>query len=161
MVRYWGNEWGYRTFDIYIDNDKLLTENITGKWNVSEFRNVEYPIPSSMVEGKNNIRVKFQAPASGYAGGVFYIRLLKQEVTAIHEQVKPQEKLVIQGTEKAIQVSGLKERATLNVYNLSGKLIHEFAVDPVDQCLSVDPGFYIVQLTSGNTNIATGKVIVF
>lgn len=77
MVRYWGNESGNRTFDILIDNVKLVTENLTGKWNVSEFRNVEYKIPDSMVKGKESIRVKFQAPSNGYAGGAFYIRLLR------------------------------------------------------------------------------------
>lgn len=77
MVRYWGNEGGYRTFDILIDGEKLITENVTGKWNVSEFREVEYMIPNSMVKGKTSIRVKFQAPASGTAGGAFYIWLLK------------------------------------------------------------------------------------
>jgi DUF1680 family protein len=77
MVRYWGNESGSRTFDILIDNNKLVTENITGKWNISEFRNIEYTIPDSMVEGREKIRVKFQAPSNGYAGGVFYIRLLR------------------------------------------------------------------------------------
>jgi DUF1680 family protein len=79
MVRYWGNESGNRTFDILIDNNKLVTENITGKWNVSEFRNVEYAVPDSMLEGKDQIRVKFQAPSNGYAGGVFYIRLLRSK----------------------------------------------------------------------------------
>jgi DUF1680 family protein len=81
MVRYWGNEYGNRTFDILIDDVKLVTENITGKWNVSEFKNVEYLIPDSMLTGKVNIRVKFQAPSAGYAGGAFYIRLLRQETT--------------------------------------------------------------------------------
>jgi DUF1680 family protein len=76
-VRYWGNEYGNRTFDILIDDVKLVTENITEKWNVSEFRNVEYAIPDSMVKDKDKIRVKFQAPSNGYAGGVFYIRLLR------------------------------------------------------------------------------------
>jgi DUF1680 family protein len=85
MVRYWGYETGYRTFDILIDEVKLVTENITNKWRVSDFRNVEYPIPYSMVGGKDTIRVKFQAPPSGYAGGVFYIRLLKSEATGIIE----------------------------------------------------------------------------
>jgi hypothetical protein len=43
---------------------------------------VEYEISNSMVEGKEQIRVKFQAPSSGYAGGVFYLRLLRQKNTS-------------------------------------------------------------------------------
>jgi DUF1680 family protein len=76
MVRYWGNDGENRSFDILIDDQKLATENISGKWNISDFRNVEYPISDSMVEGKKKITVKFQAPLNNTAGGVFYIRLL-------------------------------------------------------------------------------------
>lgn len=89
MVRYWGNEYGNRTFDILVDNVKLVTENISGKWNVSEFRNVEYIIPDSMVRGKDTIRVKFQAPSNGYAGGVFFIRLLRQRSTEVKQSLAP------------------------------------------------------------------------
>ena len=79
MVRYWGNTSGNRTFDILIDDIKLVTENISGKWNTSEFQNVEYVIPDSLITGKNKIRVKFQAKPNSTAGGVFYIRLLRQK----------------------------------------------------------------------------------
>ncbi|MFW6202709.1 MAG: beta-L-arabinofuranosidase domain-containing protein [Marinilabilia sp.] len=77
MVRYWGAEWGGRKFDIYIDDEKLLTEDNTDRWNQSRFFNIEYPIPKSMVQGKNKIRVKFQALPGNTAGGVYYIRLIK------------------------------------------------------------------------------------
>ncbi|MFW5753274.1 MAG: beta-L-arabinofuranosidase domain-containing protein [Marinilabiliaceae bacterium] len=77
MVRYWGAEWGGRKFDIYIDDEKLLTEDNTDRWNQSRFFNIEYPIPKSMVQGKDKIRVKFQALPGNTAGGVYYIRLIK------------------------------------------------------------------------------------
>jgi DUF1680 family protein len=77
LVRYWGAEWGNRQFDIYIDDEKLLTENNTGKWNQSKFFDVTYPIPDSMVKNKKNIRVKFQALPGNPAGPVYYIRLLR------------------------------------------------------------------------------------
>ncbi|MBN2514187.1 MAG: glycoside hydrolase family 127 protein [Sedimentisphaerales bacterium] len=84
MVRYWGNEYGNRTFDILINDEKLKTVNISGVWNVMDFKNMEYRILKSMLSGKDTIRVKFQAPSNGYAGGVFYIRLLRREgATAI------------------------------------------------------------------------------
>jgi len=81
MVRYWGDEYGNRTFTILIDDVRLVTENISGKWNISDFKNVEYGIPNSRIAGKDTIRVKFQAPSNGYAGGVFYIRLLRPKST--------------------------------------------------------------------------------
>jgi DUF1680 family protein len=77
-VRYWGFEWGRRKFDIFIDNKKLVTENNTGRWNQSAFQDVVYEIPVSMVEGKDFVRVKFQAHEGSTAGGVYYIRLLRR-----------------------------------------------------------------------------------
>ncbi|MBN1768220.1 MAG: glycoside hydrolase family 127 protein [Prolixibacteraceae bacterium] len=76
-VRYWGAEWGGRKFDIYIDDEKLLTEDNTGRWNQSRFFNIEYDIPNSMLKGKSSIRVKFQALPGNTAGAVYYVRLLK------------------------------------------------------------------------------------
>ena len=88
MVRYWGNETGNRTFDILIDEDVLKTVNISGVWNVLDFKNIEYRIPSSRLRGKDSIRVKFQARSDGYAGGVFYIRLLRKEgATGINKSI--------------------------------------------------------------------------
>ncbi|HLP37551.1 glycoside hydrolase family 127 protein [Lacibacter sp.] len=78
LVRYWGAEKGNRTFDIYVDDEKLITENINGKWNVQQFREVEYAIPASMLKGKKTIRVKFQALQEHTAGAVYDVRLVKK-----------------------------------------------------------------------------------
>lgn len=77
FVRYWGNEWGSRQFDILIDGELLASENIHGKWNKSEFVNVEYPIPNSMVEGKKSVEVRFQAKPENFAGGLYNVRILR------------------------------------------------------------------------------------
>jgi hypothetical protein len=76
FVRYWGNEGLARTFNILIDGQVLVTENIVGKWNVNDFVNVEYPIPSHMLQGKSTIAVRFQSSGVNYAGGIFYLRLV-------------------------------------------------------------------------------------
>ncbi|MEO7049391.1 MAG: beta-L-arabinofuranosidase domain-containing protein, partial [Ferruginibacter sp.] len=60
-VTYWGAEWGNRKFDIYIDDEKLITEDNTGRWNQSRLQQVEYNIPASMVKDKTKIVVKFQS----------------------------------------------------------------------------------------------------
>ncbi len=78
IVRYWGAEWGSRKFDIYIDDEKLITENNTGKWNRSKFFDVTYAIPDSMLKGKDHINVKFQALPGNTAGAVYYIRLARK-----------------------------------------------------------------------------------
>ena len=79
IVRYWGAEWGSRKFDIYIDDKKLISEDNTGRWNLSSFQDVEYTIPDTMVKGKEKIRVKFQALPRNTAGAVYYIRLAKSK----------------------------------------------------------------------------------
>lgn len=79
IVCYWGAEWGNRAFDIYIDDQKLASESVTGKWNQKKFEEVEYPIPDSMLKGKDHIRVKFQALPANTAGSVYYIRLARKK----------------------------------------------------------------------------------
>jgi hypothetical protein len=79
MVRYWGYEWGSRTFDIYIDDEKLITENNTGRWYQSKFQDVEYEITNPMIKGKDRIRIKFQALPGSTAGAVYYIRLVRNK----------------------------------------------------------------------------------
>lgn len=78
MVRYWGGETEARKFDIYIDDEKLATEDVAEKWKQSKFQNVEYQIPDSMLKDKKNIRVKFQALQGNTAGAVYYLRLVRQ-----------------------------------------------------------------------------------
>lgn len=76
IVKYWGAEWGGRKFDIYIDKEKLLTENNTGRWNQSKFQYITYEIPNSMIQGKSSISVKFSALPGNTAGAVYHIRLV-------------------------------------------------------------------------------------
>ncbi len=79
LVRYWGAEWGNRKFDIYIDDEKLITEDNTNRWNLSAFQDIVYQIPESMVKGKSYIRVKFQSLPGNTAGAVYIVRLLRND----------------------------------------------------------------------------------
>jgi hypothetical protein len=79
QVRYWGAEWGNRKFDICVDDQKLVTEDNTGRWNQSLFQDVKYEIPDSMVKDKKQIRVKFQALPESTAGAVYYVRLVRNK----------------------------------------------------------------------------------
>ena len=78
-VRYWGADWGNRKFEIYIDDKKLTTEDNTGKWNQSQFQNIEYPIPDELVAGKNKVTIKFQSLPGNTAGAVYYLQLLRKK----------------------------------------------------------------------------------
>lgn len=79
FVRYWGAEWGNRKFEIYIDDQKLVTEDNTNRWNQSLFQNIVYNIPESMLKGKKNIRVKFQSVPGNIAGAVYVVRLVRNK----------------------------------------------------------------------------------
>ena len=77
IARYWGAEWGNRKFDIYLDDEKLISEDNTGKWNQSKFFDVEYAIPDAMLKDKNHVRIKFQSLQHNTAGGLYYVRLVR------------------------------------------------------------------------------------
>jgi DUF1680 family protein len=79
LVRYWGAEWGGRKFNIYIDDEKLVSEDNTGRWNLSAFKDVVYKIPDSMIQGKSSVRVKFEALPGNTAGAVYNVRLLRAQ----------------------------------------------------------------------------------
>lgn len=80
MVRYWGADWGNRKFDIYIDDEKLVTEDNTGRWNQSLFKVIEYPLPNPLIQGKKSIRVKFQSLTDNTAGAMYNIRIVRKEM---------------------------------------------------------------------------------
>lgn len=65
---------------IKVDNTTIATETLTGGKN--EFVNKEYTIPADLLEGKTQVRVKFQAKSGNTAGGVYYVRLLMSESEA-------------------------------------------------------------------------------
>ncbi len=81
MVRYWGAEWGGRKFAIYIDDELLVEEDNTGRWNQSRFFDITYAIPDKLISGKQHIRMKFKALPRNTAGAVYYIRLLERDET--------------------------------------------------------------------------------
>ena len=80
IVRYWCNEKGNRKFDIYVDNEKLLTEDIAEKWNEQKFKEAEYIIPDSLIKGKDHLRIKFVAQSGNTAGPVYYVRLARKKM---------------------------------------------------------------------------------
>ena len=77
-VKYWGAaEWATRKFDIFVDDELMLSVDNTGKWMQSQFIGEEYPVPAAMLKGKSSVRVKFVAQQGATVGGVYDLRLLK------------------------------------------------------------------------------------
>lgn len=110
MVRYWGNEGCTRSFDILIDNEKLVSENIAGKWNIDEFVNETYPIPDNMVKDKKVIKVTFQA-STGAVGGLYGVRLLRNKA-------KPENPTSIKSIANSIAKPNLRARATRDILQI-------------------------------------------
>ena len=82
-VKYWGvAEWATRRFEIFVDDELLLGVDNTGKWMQSQFKSEEYPVPASMLEGKESVRIKFKAGDGASVGGIYDLRLLKNVVSS-------------------------------------------------------------------------------
>jgi len=170
MVRYWGNEGCTRTFDILIDGEKLVTENIAGKWKKDAFVNQEYPIPNSMVTGKEAITVRFQA-STGMAGGVYYVRLLRKDmpVNACKGVLINRSSCfsVYNQHNGIVKLSfGTKDPSRkITIYTLSGKRVIE--MEAVSESLvfnnkpgKIKKGVYAIQMVSKN-QITSRKVHLF
>ncbi|MCQ2061704.1 MAG: glycoside hydrolase family 127 protein [Fibrobacter sp.] len=168
MVRYWGNEGCKREFDILIDGEKLVTESITDKWKVNEFKNVTYPIPDSMVKGKKIVTVMFKAGAGSMAGGIYSVRLLRNK-----PKPEPVETLGIAGAAKnaAKSVPGFRARATselleveadfplqgslsLKIFSLDGRLVKSRNLEAGQKSFNIGiselgKGAYILRIMQG------------
>ncbi|MCQ2973407.1 MAG: glycoside hydrolase family 127 protein [Bacteroidales bacterium] len=78
-VKYWGvNHWGTKIFDILVDDVKIATVNNTNRWNQSQFKTIEYPIPEELLKDKKSVRIKFQTSQGTEVGGIYDLRLVKE-----------------------------------------------------------------------------------
>ena len=76
-LQFWGvGEWKTHEFDIFVDDELLTSVNNTGKYRISEFKYETFPIPASMLEGKEQVRVKFVAKPGKQVGEIYGIRLV-------------------------------------------------------------------------------------
>lgn len=79
LVRYRGAERGERKFNIFIDDELLVSEDNTGKWDTDRFVDVGYEIPEAMLKNRKYIRVKFQAMPGVSSSQVYYVRLVRKQ----------------------------------------------------------------------------------
>lgn len=77
MLRFYGNETGAKNISLVLDKDTITSVNLTNKWKTNAFLNVEYPVPSRLLSGKDTVRLSLAAKAGNNTGGVYYIRLLR------------------------------------------------------------------------------------
>jgi len=77
-VTYWGSDSGGRSFDILVDGEKVATQTLENE-KPGKFFDVDYPIPEELTQGKQEVRVRFQAHPGKTAGGIYGVRTLKRE----------------------------------------------------------------------------------
>lgn len=79
-LKYWGvGEWKSHEFDIFVDDVLVKSVNNTGKYRISEFKYEIYEIPSELLEGKTQVRVKFVAKPGRQIGEIYGVRLIKNQ----------------------------------------------------------------------------------
>ena len=132
MVRYWGNETTCtRTFDILVDGQKLVTENIVNKWKVNAFVNQEYALPNSLVAGKKTVVVVFQA-ATGTIGGLYGVRILrKTPLVEVRRRGVPSDKPLLKTVGGKLVVDLRKsstQPTTVLVHGIDGSLLRSIVL---------------------------------
>lgn len=80
QLTFWGqDEWRTCEFDIYIDDILVKSVNNTHKWKTTQFKTEEYELPSSVLEGKKEVRIKFVAKKGKQIGQIYGVRLLAEK----------------------------------------------------------------------------------
>lgn len=77
VASYWGSETGPRTFDIFVDGNKIATQSLQND-KPGEFFDVIYAIPEELTRGKNKITVRFQPHSGNTAGGFYGLRVIRR-----------------------------------------------------------------------------------
>lgn len=78
QLKFWGqDEWRTSEFDIYVNDKLLCSVNNSHRWRTTQFKTVDYAIPSEFVKSKKEIRVKFVAHKGKQVGQIYGVRLVK------------------------------------------------------------------------------------
>lgn len=78
QLKFWGqDEWRTSEFDIYVNDKLLCSVNNSHRWRTTQFKTVDYTIPSEFVKGKKEVRVKFVAHKGKQVGQIYGVRLVK------------------------------------------------------------------------------------
>ena len=78
QLKFWGqDEWRTSEFDIYVNDKLLCSVNNSHRWRTTQFKTVDYAIPSELVKGKKEVRVKFVAHKGKQVGQIYGVRLVK------------------------------------------------------------------------------------
>jgi hypothetical protein len=79
ICTYYADEWRKRTFDIFVDLQKIAEQTIEARGD-PKFFEVEYKIPADIVAGKKKVTVRFEATQGNEIGAVYGIRTLRADM---------------------------------------------------------------------------------
>ncbi|MDO9375710.1 MAG: glycoside hydrolase family 127 protein [Ferruginibacter sp.] len=82
ICTYWGMDNRGRTFDIFVNDTKLATEDLN-KYKGSKFYNISYPIPIELTKGQTNAIIRFVPKKNNSAGPVYGVKMVKGDVTRL------------------------------------------------------------------------------
>jgi DUF1680 family protein len=82
VCSYWGMDNRGRTFDIYVNDTKIATEDLN-RYKASKFYDIAYPIPHDLTKFKLTATIKFVPKASNSAGPVYGVKMVKGDVTGL------------------------------------------------------------------------------
>lgn len=78
-IRYWGqDEWRTCEYDLYVDDQVVMSINNSKKWRSSQWKYETYKLPASALEGKKQVRIKFVAKPNRQVGEIYEVRLINE-----------------------------------------------------------------------------------
>jgi hypothetical protein len=78
VVTYNHDEWQQRTFDIFVDGQRVGEQTIDRRGPL-RFFDVEYPVPPELLKDKPKVTVAFRATGGNEIGAVYGIRMIRAD----------------------------------------------------------------------------------
>ncbi len=82
ICTYWGTDNRGRTFDIFVNDVKIATEDLN-KYKGCKFYDIPYAIPLEMTKYKLNAVVKFMPKKNNSAGPVYGVKMVKGDISKL------------------------------------------------------------------------------
>jgi DUF1680 family protein len=76
MLTYWGSERGRKMFDIYVDEEKVGTQELNSN-EPGKFFDVNYPLTARQLQGKQSVTVKLVALPGKRVGALYSARIVR------------------------------------------------------------------------------------
>lgn len=77
MLTYWGSERGRKMFDIFVDDQKLGTQELSSN-DPGKFFDVQYTLPPEVIAHKNRVTIKLVALPGKRVGALYGARVIKR-----------------------------------------------------------------------------------